>query len=236
MAVFAYPRIIAHRCGGTGAPENSLAGLALAARLGCRGVEFDTMLSADGVPILMHDDTVDRTTNGHGPVAALTVAELRRLDIGSEPVPLLAEALEYCARLGLWANIEIKAGAGGDDERLGRIVGKFLAERWNGRGVVSSFSPVALAAARAQAPRFGHALLASTLPADWLAKKEELGAIAVHVNAKYLTAENIAAVRRAGLTLACYTVNDRSRAEELFATGVDAIFTDRPELWQRAEM
>lgn len=238
-AIMAYPRIIAHRCGGAGAPENSLAGLALAARLGCRGVEFDTMLSADDVPVLMHDDTVDRTTNGRGPVAALTAAELRRLDLGGEPVPLLAEALECCARLGLWANVEIKASAnatGGGDERLGRIVGKVLAERWNGHGVISSFSFAALKAARAQAPHFAHALLSSTLPTDWLAKAREVGAIAVHLNAKRITAENIAAVRAAGLTLACYTVNERRRADDLFASGVDAVFTDRPELWTPAEM
>jgi len=239
VATVAYPRIIAHRCGGAGAPENSLAGLALAARLGCRGVEFDTMLSADDVPVLMHDDTVDRTTNGHGPVAALTATELRRLDLGGEPVPLLAEALECGARLGLWANVEIKASANataGDGERLGRIVGKFLAEHWNGHGVVSSFSFAALMAARAQAPHLAYALLASTLPADWLAKAREIGAVAVHLNAKRITAEGVVAVRTTGLAIACYTVNERARADELFASGVDAVFTDRPELWAPAEM
>ncbi|MDP3036273.1 MAG: glycerophosphodiester phosphodiesterase family protein, partial [Rhodocyclaceae bacterium] len=77
-----YPRIIAHRCGGALAPENSLAGLAIAARLGCRAVEFDVMLTADGVPLLIHDETLRRTTTGRGRVAEMTLAEIRRFDAG----------------------------------------------------------------------------------------------------------------------------------------------------------
>ena len=92
-----YPRIIAHRCGGALAPENTLAGLRLAARLGCGGVEFDTMLAADGVPVLMHDETLERTTSGCGRVADLDSISLARFDAGSrhhpafaaEPVPTL---------------------------------------------------------------------------------------------------------------------------------------------------
>jgi glycerophosphoryl diester phosphodiesterase len=224
-----YPRIIAHRCGGALAPENSLAGLAAAARIGCRGVEFDTMLAADGVPVLMHDETVDRTTDGHGAVAALTVAELRRLDLGGEPVPLLAEALERCAGLGLWANVELKPPVGGEAE-LGRVVGELLAADWNGCGVVSSFSQVALAAARRAAPDLNYAFLVETVPADWRERMRQLGAIALHTDASRLTDDALVAVQAAGLTLACYTVNRRVEADRLLARGV-AVFTDRPDFW-----
>ncbi|MBI4997445.1 MAG: glycerophosphodiester phosphodiesterase [Rhodocyclales bacterium] len=165
-----YPQIIAHRCGGVLAAENSLAGLTAAARIGCRGVEFDTMLSADGVPVLMHDDTVDRTTSGHGAVAQLTLADLRRLKLRGEPVPLLAEALARCAELGLWANIEIKAATGCDEAELGRVVARTLAESWNGHGVISSFSVPALLAAKSQPSRHASfALLVDDLPAEWQA-------------------------------------------------------------------
>ncbi len=229
--VVRYPRIIAHRCGGALAAENSLAGLEVAARIGCRGVEFDTMLSADGVPILMHDDTLDRTTNGHGLVSALTVAELRRLDLGGEPVPLLTEALERCAELGLWANIELKASAGCDETELGRAVGAVLAQSWNGHGVVSSFSVAALLAIESQPWCHGSALLVEALPDDWRERARQVGAIAVHMDAASAGPEAIAVVREAGLAVACYTVNDRDEAERLLASGVSAVFTDYPDLW-----
>jgi len=230
-----YPCVIAHRCGGALAPENSLAGLAAAARCGCRGVEFDTMLAADGVPVLMHDETVDRTTSGRGEVAALTSAQLRALDLGGEPVPLLAEALERCAELGLWANIELKAPRG-REVQLGQVVGRLLADRWNGNGLISSFSEAALAAARREAPAFACALLFDKLPADWRQRAERLGVVAIHCSARHVTAKEIAAMRTAGYVVACYTVNLRGRAEDLLAAGVSAVFTDRPDLWCAEEM
>lgn len=231
-----YPRVIAHRCGGMLAAENSLAGLAAAARLGCRGVEFDVMLSADGVPVLMHDDTVDRTTDGIGAVRRLTFAELRRLRIGAEPVPLLSEALRRCAELGLWANIELKAVAGGDDAELGSVVGGMLARAWNGRGVISSFSLDALLAARSQASRHAHALLFEALPGDWRKRVAATGAVAVHLDAGRLDVRDLAELCAAGLTVACYTVNERDRAKALYAAGVAAVFTDRPDLFAADEM
>jgi glycerophosphoryl diester phosphodiesterase len=230
-----YPQVIAHRCGGVLAAENSLAGLAAAARIGCRGVEFDTMLSADGVPILMHDDTVDRTTNGHGAVSRLTVADLRRLDLRGEPVPLLTEALARCAELGLWANIEIKAATGCDEAELGRVVARTLAEFWNGHGVISSFSMTALAAAKSQPSRHASfALLVDDLPPDWQAWVREIDAIAVHMDAAYAMPEKIAALREVGCAVACYTVNEREEAERLLASGATAVFTDHPEFWSPA--
>lgn len=220
-----YPRIIAHRGGGSLAPENTLAGIALAASLGCRGVEFDVMLSGDGVPVLMHDDTLDRTTGGSGPVAARALAALRRLDAGGEPVPTLVEALALCDRLGLWANVEIKPSAGRDDE-TGAVVARLLATGWSGHGVVSSFSEPALAVARRLAPGLAYALLAETLPADWPARLARLGCRAIHCAAAGFDG---AAAQR--VPIACYTVDDRAAAEGLLAAGAVAVFTDRPDRW-----
>jgi glycerophosphoryl diester phosphodiesterase len=230
-----YPRVIAHRCGGALAPENSLAGLAAAARIGCRGVEFDTMLAADGVPVLMHDDTVDRTTNGHGEVAALTSTELRALDLGGESVPLLTEALEHCAALGLWANVELKPPRG-REAQLGQAVGRLLATHWNGHGVISSFSEAALAAARREAPGFAYAMLVEKLPPDWQERARRLGVVAVHCAARHADAAVIAAIRAAGLAVACYTVNRITAAERLLGAGVAGVFTDRPDLWPAEQM
>lgn len=236
MTLPAYPRIIAHRCGGALAAENTLAGLDAAARAGCRGVEFDVMLSADGVPVLMHDDAVDRTTNGHGEVARLTIAQLRGLRVGGEPVPLLTEAIERCARLRLWANVELKVPAGGDAGTLGRTVGRMLADVWPGPGVVSSFSPEALFAFKTQPSRHASALLFEALPGDWRTLAAELDAAGIHLDAAAATAAQIGEISAAGFRVACYTVNDRTTAARLFASGADAVFTDRPDLWLPEEM
>ncbi len=237
-----YPRIIAHRCGGALAPENTLAGLRVAARLGCRGVEFDAMLAADGVPVLIHDETLERTTAGRGPVAGMNSAQLARLDAGSrhhpafavEPVPTLDQALQLCAALGLWANVEIKPSAGQEAE-TGRVVARHAAAA-TGKLLLSSFSVPALAAAADQAPQLPRAMLVNAIAADWRQRVAATGACALHCAARALTAEKLAEVRDAGYPLACYTVNRRDEAERLFAMGVSAVFTDRPDLWLAAEM
>lgn len=222
-----YPRIIAHRCGGVLAPENSLAGLEAAARLGCRAVEFDVMLTADGVPILMHDETLERTTRCTGRVAEHTLAEIRACD---PAVPTLDEALATCRRLALWANIEIKPATGCETES-GDVVGCRLATGWDGRGVVSSFSEKSALAGRRHLPGAAFALLYECLPSDWQAASARLGARSVHVSAEGITAENIARLKSAGMPVAVYTVNDPALAERLFSLDITAIFTDRPQLW-----
>lgn len=237
-----YPRIIAHRCGGALAPENTLAGLRLAARLGCRGVEFDATLTADGVPVLMHDLTLQRTTSGRGRVARLDSAQFARLDAGArhhraftaEPAPTLAAALELCAVLGLWANVELKPSVGWEAE-TGRIVARQVAAL-PGQWLLSSFAPEALAAAAIEAHAVPRALLVERIPADWRERMAAAGALATHASARTVTAAGIRTVRDAGFPLACYTVNRRDDAEHLFALGVSAVFTDRPDLWAAAEM
>jgi glycerophosphoryl diester phosphodiesterase len=220
----AYPRIIAHRCGGGLAPENSLAGLAAAAKLGCRAVEFDVMLTADGVPILMHDETLDRTTPCTGRVADLRLAEIRTC---AAAVPTLAEAMTVCRQLKLWTNIELKPAAGFEEE-TGDVVGAWLARHWDRQGVVSSFSEKSALAGRRHLPAAPFALLYEALPADWQASRERLGAVAVHLDAAAI--DHAVAAALAGLPWACYTVNDCATAGRLFASGCAAIFTDRPDL------
>lgn len=238
-----YPRIIAHRGGGALAPENTLAGLRLAARLGCRAVEFDVMLTRDGVPVLIHDETLERTTDGRGAVAAHSFAALRSLDAGirhgkawqGEVLPTLEEALALCAELGLWTNVELKPSAGREEE-TGAAVGRLLAQQWHSRGVISSFSAAALAAARQQAPQPDLALLVDAIPADWRARLAACGCQALHCRAADADPAAIAAVAATGVPLACFTVNRRDEAARLFATGAAAVFTDRPDLWLPEEM
>jgi glycerophosphoryl diester phosphodiesterase len=242
----AYPHIIAHRCGGALAPENSLPGLAIAARLGCKGVEFDVMLTADRVPILMHDETLERTTTGRGRVAEETLAQIRRYDTGTLrhpafaagavlPVPTFAEALDLCMRLGLWTNIEIKPAAGHEEE-TGAVVGAWLAAHWDGHGVVSSFSEKSALAARRALPAAPFAVLCTSLPDDWQERCARIGAVAVHLAGRQITPAQAAALQAAGMAWAAYTINERADAERLFALGCAAIFTDRPDRWQPEEM
>lgn len=230
--MLAYPRIVTHRCGGVLAPENSLEGLAVAARLGCKAVEFDVMLTADGVPILMHDETLERTTRCAGRVTEQSFAQIRACAAG---VPTLAEAMAECRRFGLWTNIELKPAAGHEEE-TGAAVGAWLAQHWDGRGVISSFSPKSALAARRALPDAAFAMLFEALPADWRAICEPLGATAVHLAAAQADVATAARLAAAGLPWACYTVNDRAAADGLFALGCAAVFTDRPDLWTPAEM
>jgi glycerophosphoryl diester phosphodiesterase len=226
--VIRYPRIIAHRCGGDLAMENSIAGLVAAKQCGCRAVEFDVMLTADGVPILMHDETLDRTTHCRGRVTDLTLAQIRA---GDPRVPTLGEAIGESQRLGLWMNIELKPAAGHEEE-TGTVVGRWLSRNWNGHGVISSFSEKSVLAGRQQLPHAPFALLCDTLPADWQARMARLNAVAVHLDAARVDAATATQLQTAGIPWAAWTVNDLPTAERLFGLGAAAIFTDRPDRFQ----
>jgi glycerophosphoryl diester phosphodiesterase len=228
--VIRYPRIIAHRCGGNLAMENSLAGLVAAKQCGCRAVEFDVMLTADGVPILMHDETLERTTRCRGRVADLTLAQIRA---GDARVPTLGEAVGESQRLGLWMNIELKPAAGHEEE-TGSVVGCWLARHWNGHGVISSFSEKSALAGRHELPTADFALLCDALPADWEAQAARLNAVAVHLNAARIDAAVAAQLQTGGFPWAVWTVNDRAAADHVFSLGAAAIFTDRPDQWADA--
>lgn len=236
-------RVLAHRCGGALAPENTLAGLDVAASLGCGGVEFDVMLSGSGSPVLIHDEMLERTTDGQGRVAEISDERLRRLDAGrwfderfaGERIPTLDEAARQCIALGLSVNLEIKP-SDGTDGVTGRVVAACASGRWAKAAVppllLSSFSMDALGAAAKAAPDLVRGLLVERIPADWRERCSSVGAIALHADARYLSREAVAKVRGSGLRMAAYTVNAPDRAHELFDWGVDCVITDRPDLVQ----
>ncbi len=237
-AAWPLPPIVAHRCGGALAPENTLVGLDVAAAQGCRGVEFDVMLSADGVPLLIHDETLERTTDGCGRVAATSAAALRGLDAGAwfaprfagERLPTLDEALARCTTLDLAVNIEIKPSTG-HDAATGRAVGHCLRQNWRSFApglLLSSFSPVALLAAAEQCPEYPRGLLVEHIPADWQARCIAVGAIALHADTRHVDEALTRTVRAAGYRLALYTENDMVRIARLLSWGVDSIITDNP--------
>jgi glycerophosphoryl diester phosphodiesterase len=231
--------VIGHRGAAGHAPENTLVSIATAASLGATWVEFDVKLTRDGHAILFHDEMLERTTNGKGKVADTTLAEIKGLDAGSwyqkrfagESVPTLEETLTILARHGLGANIELKPCPGREPE-TGRTVAGILRTRWPSRlpaPVVSSFETAALATFAEAAPEFPRALLITRIEGEWRRTAETLGCTSVHTNERFLSRELAQSVLGAGYGLRCYTVNERARAEALFALGVESVITDYPD-------
>jgi glycerophosphoryl diester phosphodiesterase len=240
-----FPKIIAHRGGGTLAPENTLAAMRCGLAYGFRAVEFDVMLSGDGIPVLMHDPHFGRTVRGAGKVCETAARELRAMDAGAwfgpqfagEPVPMFEQVVDFCKENRIWMNIEIKPSPG-FEEQTGRVVAEVtkrlfaaeIAAKDASLPLFSSFSFDALLAAKSVAPEIPRGYLVDVIPTDWLERLRTLDAVALHTNHKKLSAGQAKAVTEAGFGLFCYTVNDPERAKEILAWGVDAFCTDRIDL------
>ncbi|HWV05154.1 glycerophosphodiester phosphodiesterase [Ralstonia sp.] len=236
LPAWPYLRAIAHRGAGKLAPENTLAAFRHGASFGYRMFEFDVKLSGDGASVLLHDATLDRTTNGAGRLDALTLGQIAQLDAGSwhspayagEPVPTLAAIARYLRANNFLANIEIKPVPGAE-WRTGAAVALDARTLWAGADVpplLSSFSEEALAAAREAAPELPRALLLDKLPADWLDRLRALDCVALDANHRELTPEIIDEAHAAGFRVCCYTVNDLDRAQVLWSAGLDGLITD----------
>ena len=231
-----HPLWIAHRGAGTLAPENTLAAFRVGASHGFCAFECDVKLSADGVPFLLHDATLQRTSSGHGAAARLTWSELSRLDAGGwhsrgyagEPMPSLAGIAAYCLRNGFALDIEIKPTPG-DEAQTGRVVAAEAARLWAGQArqpLLSSFSPEALQTARDAAPQLPRALLLDSLRDAWFDQARALACMAVVTHHPLMDAAVITRLRGAGMRALVYTVNDPEEARRLVALGVDGVITD----------
>ena len=236
LAAWPYPRWIAHRGAGKLAPENTLAAFRLGASHGYRAFECDVKLSADGVPFLLHDATLERTTSDTGTAGDLTWRELSRLDAGAwhsrafagEPLPSLEAIARYCIRNGFALNIELKPTPG-DEARTGRIVAAEAARLWVSEPLaplLSSFQPAALQAARDAATLLPRALLLDALRDGWLDEAESLACVAVVTNHRLMDASVLTRLRDAGLRALAYTVNDLADAQRLVGLGIDGLITD----------
>jgi glycerophosphoryl diester phosphodiesterase len=251
-----YPRWIAHRGAGKLAPENTLAAFRLGASHGYRMFECDVKLSADEQPFLMHDATLERTTNGQGTGGDLPWHTLATLDAGSwhsrryagEPLPSLDNIARYCRHNGHALNIEIKPTPG-VEHRTGVVVAQHAAQFWAlpsnafktadaGLGepsptlpLLTSFSPDALRGAQAAAPQLPRGLLLDTPETNWLETALSLGCVAIICNHSLWNTSTVAQAKRAGFRTLSYTVNDESTAERLIALGTDGIITDRVDLF-----
>jgi glycerophosphoryl diester phosphodiesterase len=236
LPLWPHPDVIAHRGAGLLAPENTLAAIAHGAALGQRMCELDVKLSAEGTPVLMHDDTLARTTDGRGAVAAMKLAALRALDAGAwhseafrgARVPTLDEVADALRVAGMGVNLELKPCPGRDAE-TGRVVAQAVLTAWRDAAVLpllSSFSREALAAARVAAPGVPRALLTERGDDETLRAAVALRCAAVNVAEAEITEAFATHARGMGLRVLAWTPNDVARIAALRALGVDGVITD----------
>ena len=231
------PLWVAHRGAGRLAPENTLAAFRLGAAHGYRAFECDVKLSADGVPFLLHDATLERTTSGRGVAGELDWSALSRIDAGTwhsrayagEPLPSLQALAAYLRANAFALDLEIKPTPG-TDHHTGQVVGREAARLWAGADapplLFSSFRPEALAGARESAPHIPRALLLDTLWPSWLDVAQQLGCSAVITNYNVMSAQALGQIHGAAMRGLVYTVNDPAPAAWLQSIGIDGIITD----------
>jgi len=233
-------QLIGHRGTGGLRPENTYCSFAHAAELGLNWIEFDVQLTKDEQWVVMHDETLDRTTNGQGKINDYTLAQLSKLEAGlwytppypQQPIPTLAKTLELASQLGLHANIEIKS-AGTEPDKHARLMQQFINEHLDidfTQQMFSSFDLPCIAAFRK---------LNSTAPIGYLVDNFSEQTIdlcqandfsSINCDVKTITASNIQAASSNSIPVLLYTINDQATAKTWLAAGVTAIFTDRPDL------
>jgi glycerophosphoryl diester phosphodiesterase len=219
------PKVIGHRGAMAYAPENTLEGFREAKKRGATWVEIDVKLTADNVPIVMHDDSLKRTMGVDRLVREMKLSEL------PAAVPTFEAAIACFQELGLGCNVEIKPCAGREAE-TGRVTVEALRRFWPASlppPLLSSFKDASLIAAKEAAPEYARALLTSELGETWLARAKAAGVAGMNVGGKKLTVLGMTAIKRAGYVLSVWTVNDPDDARAFVGAGADCIITDRPD-------
>jgi len=206
--------------------------------------ECDAKLTSDGEVILLHDATLDRTTNGHGLASQIDWADIERLDAGSwhsalyagEPVTTLQRLSAFCLANDCLLNIEIKP-VPGFEALTGQTVAQLAAQLWCNapiKPLLSSFSPLALQSARTTVPSLYRGLLMHKLTPDWQREVQRLECQALICNHKILTSHVIQNIHALGLRSLTYTVNDHTVSNALIEAGVDGIITDEIDVLRPA--
>jgi glycerophosphoryl diester phosphodiesterase len=233
-------KVIGHRGACSYAPENTIVSMQKAHELGLQWVEFDVMLTRCHQPIVIHDTTLNRTTNGIGEVADTDYATIAKLDAGSwfssrykdVKVPTFKEILACLDNLSLGINVEIKPYSG-FEELTAKIVTQQLKAHWpvnNLAPLVSSFSSTVIEIVRGLDSEIALGYAIDSWEGNWEQIIEQYRCISLHVNHRMLNPQRVETIKQSGRRVLCYTVNEASRAKELFQWGVDAIFTDYPDV------
>lgn len=232
MKIDFHPPIIAHRGASALAPENTLAAFLKAKQLGIHWVEFDVMLSASGDVIVMHDEHLDRTTNGRGKVIEYPYRYIKTLDAGSwfdqkyaaEKVPTLATTINFLEREKIAANIEIKSLLGYEALLVKHVVN--AVSTFQMPFFISSFSRIVLEEVHRLNENISLGFLMDEWQNDWEEFCIKINAKLVDVNHEILDPHKIKKIKSTHRLLLAYTVDNPIRAKELFASGVDAVFSN----------
>ena len=234
-----FPAVFAHRGASAYAPENTLVSFEEAKKRGASWIEYDIQLCRSGDLVVIHDETLDRTTTGKGAVAEFAAEELARWDAGSwfDPrfaharIPTLKETLQLMERLQLGANIEAKP-LPGQEKQTAHCLYELLKQACPSNiplPVISSFSLEFLRCWAELKTPYPLGVLFDKLPEDAVDIAKGLSAWSIHLNQEHIAhAQLIEHLRRKGFLVAAYTVNDPQRGKELWSWGVNGIFTDCP--------
>lgn len=226
----------AHRGASFHCPENTMAAFLKAKQLGADGIELDVQLSKDDVPVVIHDYTLHRTTNGYGNVNAKTVIELKQLDAGSwfssefrnESIPTLNEVLRWVKRTNLLINIEIKSrGLKSNLEK--RVCELVMKHKLDNRVFISSFWKSSLKTVKQICPKLSTALLVEHPTQETISVAKQLKVDAIHPNYRYITKAFVQDIKSHQLKIRPYTVNEKIKIATLCKWNVDGIITDRPD-------
>jgi glycerophosphoryl diester phosphodiesterase len=235
------PKIIGHRGAAAYAPENTLEGLHTAADMGIDWVEFDVKLTKDGVPILFHDESLERTTNGgERLVAQVTYEEIKELEAGSwfadsfagAKIPTLEEAIDVLIQRGLGVNVEIKPCPGREKETAEAAL-DILSQYWedHDRLLISSFQHVSLETAFDMAEDWHRSLLlGKEWPENWKELAEYLKVSTVNIDGREVERDQVEEIIDLGLPILAYTINTQEEARKLLSWGVDGFFSDNPDI------
>lgn len=236
------PKVIGHRGACAYAPENTIESILTAADIGAQWVELDVMLTRDHVPIIFHDDTLDRTTNGAGNVADTDFDDVRHLEAGSWygesfsgiKIPTLAEAIEILVDKNLGLNLEIKPTPGRERETAEAAL-DILSQYWDDheRLLISSFQLSCLETAQDMAPDWYRGVLfddAEDMPENWRDLVDYVDAATVNIGRRIATRELVEDIIDFEKAVLVYTINDPQTARQLQSWGVDAVFSDNPDV------
>lgn len=231
----------AHRGASAIAPENTLAAFRAAAAQGAKWIELDVALLADGTLVVIHDDSVDRTTSGTGSLGALTFDDLANLDAGTwfhprfadERLPTLEQVIAVLGDLGISANVEIKQHKHHRslDQLIEAVRSAISTRRPETKIMISSFDPACLKAMAVLEPDLEMAMLWVDLPADWQAHLAAIPASTIHLHYKSLSIGLLESARDSGIKVRAWTANDPVELYSFWNAGLTGVITDDPSLY-----
>jgi len=237
---FSLPTIVGHRGVTETGPENTLGAIERAADEGATWVEFDVQLSGDNIPLVIHDETLDRTTDGAGRLIDRSAASLTSLDAGKwfhkkfegQKIPTFLEIVDLCDHLGLGMNIEIKPGLGDHAGTTAAALKDLEKFNWKdtSRLLISSFEHQSLVTAHQLAPAIPRGYLLHEIPSNWLMLLREIEATTLHSNYETFSMRHQELIQAEGYPIMLYSVDTPQAALRMLNRGVETLCTGTPAL------